>query len=278
VGDLADLGEGAASYAPTWDRSPYFFSAVPLRRLLPALSGDHVIGSVRATLVLLCFSAAAVVLALVTLLLPAWRARGGGPGSLVSGTHVALLGIGFMLTELGAMQQHALLLGHPVYSLVVVLGALLVASGLGSLASERLPARGPWRRAPAALSAVAVVLYAFGSERLVASTMGLPFGARVALSAGVLFPVGLLLGGCLPLAFRSARGAGLDGVLPWLWAVNGATSVLASFLAVLVSMEISIPACVTAAGLAYGGAAALVPRSAAPGGLAGPASRSSSTS
>jgi hypothetical protein len=58
-GELAKLGEGAVSYAPTWDRSPYFFSAVPLRRLLEAVSGDLVIGSVRATLVLLCFSAAA---------------------------------------------------------------------------------------------------------------------------------------------------------------------------------------------------------------------------
>ena len=260
VGELAGLGEGAVSYAPTWDRSPYFFSAVPLRRLPQALSGDLLIGSVRATLVLLCFSAAAAVLAVLTLLLPAWRARAGGAGSLASGTHVALLGIGFMLLELGAMQQLSLLLGHPAYSLVVVLGVLLVASGLGSLASERLPARGPWRRAPAALSGAVVLLYVLGSEGLVASSMGLPFGSRVALSVGLLFPVGLVLGSCLPMAFRSARAAGLEALLPWLWAVNGACSVLASFLAVLVSMEMSIPTCVTVAGLAYLAATTLVPR------------------
>jgi hypothetical protein len=260
VEELAALGEGAASYAPTFDRSPYFFSAVPLRRLPQALAGDLVVGSVRATLVLLVFAAAATVLAALTLLLPAWRRRAGGVGSLAAGTHVALLGIGFMLAELGAMQQLSLLLGHPAYSLVVVLGVLLVASGLGSLASERLPARGAWRRLPAALAAAAVLLYVFGSERVVASGMGRPFGARVALSAGLLFPVGLVLGGCLPMAFRSARGAGLAALLPWLWAVNGACSVLASFLAVLVSMELGIPACVTTAGLAYLAAAALVPR------------------
>jgi hypothetical protein len=176
---------------------------------------------------------------------------------------VALLGVGFMLAEIGAMQRLSLLLGHPAYSFVVVLGVLLVASGLGSLASERLPARGPWRRAPAALSAAVVLLYVLASERLVAASMGLPFGARVALSVGLLFPVGLVVGGCLPMALRSARGAGLDRVLPWLWAVNGASSVLASFLAVLVSMERGIPACVAAGGLAYLAAAALVPRTVA---------------
>jgi hypothetical protein len=260
VRELAGLGEGAVSYAPTWDRSPYFFNAVPLRRLLQALSDDLVIGSVRATLVLLCFSAAAAVLAALTLLLPAWRASSGGAGSLAAGAHVALLGIAFMLLELGAMQQLSLLLGHPAYSLVVVLGVLLVASGLGSLASERLPARGPWRRAPALLSGAVVLLYALGSEGLVASSMGLPFASRVALSVGLLFPVGLALGSCLPVAFRSARSAGLEALLPWLWAVNGACSVLASFLAVLVSMELSIPACLAAAGMAYLAATVLVPR------------------
>ncbi len=260
VGELAGLGEGAVSYAPTWDRSPYFFSAVPLRRVLQALSGDLMAGSVRATLVLLLFCGAAAVLAVLTLLLPAWRTRAGGKGSLASGTHVALLGLGFMLAEMGAMQQLSLLLGHPSYSLVVVLGVLLVASGLGSLASERLPARGSWRRAPAALSGAVVLLYVVCSEGVVASAVGLPFGSRVALSAGLLFPVGLVLGGCLPMALRSARAADLDALLPWLWAVNGASSVLASFLAVLVSMELGIPACVTAAGLAYIAATALVPR------------------
>jgi hypothetical protein len=97
----------------------------------------------------------------------------------------------------------------------------------------------------------------------VASSMGRPFGSRVALSAALLFPVGFVLGSCLPMAFRSARAAGLETALPWLWAVNGACSVLASFLAVLVSMELGIPACVTAAALAYLGAAFLVPPSVA---------------
>jgi hypothetical protein len=258
--ELAGLGEGAVSYAPSWDRSPYFFSSVPLRRLPRALSDDLLTGSVRATLVVLCFSAAAAVLAALTLLLPAWGTRVGGPGSLTAGAHVALLGTGFMLAELGAMQQLSLLLGHPSYSLVVVLGVLLVASGLGSLTTDRLPALGLWRRAPAVVSGAVVLAYALGTEGLVAGHMGLPFAGRVALSAALLFPVGFVLGGCLPMALRSARAAGLDGLLPWLWAVNGACSVLASFLAVLVSMELSIPTCVTAAGLAYLAAAALVPR------------------
>ena len=39
------------------------------------------------------------------------------------------------------MQRLSLLLGHPLYSLVVVLAGLLAATGLGALASGRLATR-----------------------------------------------------------------------------------------------------------------------------------------
>ena len=55
--------------------------------------------------------------------------------------YFACLGLGFILVELGFMQQFVLFLGHPVYALAVVLAGLLIASGLGAGLSARLDAR-----------------------------------------------------------------------------------------------------------------------------------------
>jgi hypothetical protein len=262
LAELEALEDGALSYAPTRDRSPFFFNALRLAKLRQALSLD-LIGNTRALLVLLCFFAAALALAAATILWPAWRAGGLDLDGLGAGAHVTLVGLAFMLVEMGAMLQLSLLLGHPAYSLVLVLGTLLVAGGLGSLLSERVPARGAWRVAPAVSSGALVLGYGAFAQGLVARSMGASLPARVGIAMLLLFPLGLAMGGCLPMALRSARAAGLESRLPWLWAANGAASVVATFVAVLLAMETSIPATITAGGIAYLIAAGLVPGPAA---------------
>jgi hypothetical protein len=81
----------------------------------------------------------------------------------------------------------------------------------------------------------------------------------VGLSLALLAPLGLAMGGCLPTAMRAARAAGQEAQLPWLWAINGALSVLATFLAVLLAMQTSIPATIGGGAAAYLLASLLVP-------------------
>ena len=52
--------------------------------------------------------------------------------------YFACLGLGFMLLEIGLLRRFILFLGHPIYSLAVVLFSLLVFTGFGSLLSQRL--------------------------------------------------------------------------------------------------------------------------------------------
>src|SRR6185503_2981853 len=49
----------------------------------------------------------------------------------------AAIGVGFMLVEIAQMQRLIFLLGHPTFSLSVVLFGLLISSGAGSFASGR---------------------------------------------------------------------------------------------------------------------------------------------
>jgi hypothetical protein len=57
----------------------------------------------------------------------------------VGGTiYFALIGVGFMMIEIALLQLMSVFLGHPVYALSVVLFSLILWTGFGSMASERI--------------------------------------------------------------------------------------------------------------------------------------------
>ena len=66
------------------------------------------------------------------------------------------------------------------------------------------------------------------------SRLGLSFAARVVISAVVLVPTGFLMGFPFPLGMASYS----EEHKPWLWAVNGAASVLASVFSLALSIEV----------------------------------------
>src|SRR5258708_27778096 len=49
-----------------------------------------------------------------------------------------LIGAGYILIEVGLIQKFVLFLGHPTYALAVVIFSLLISTGAGSFASQRL--------------------------------------------------------------------------------------------------------------------------------------------
>jgi hypothetical protein len=252
--DLARLRAGGLDCSPPFDRSPFFFNAIRLAELPEALGKSPIMeGNLRALVVVLAFICAAAVLAIATIRLPVAREARirRQPGLFRGAIHFSLLGAVFMLVEMGAMQRLSLLLGHPAYSLVLVLGTLLVAGSLGSLASEQVPLRAPWQRGPTALAALAVVAYAYAAEAAVPRGMAFSFLGRVGLSVLLLAPLGLVLGACLPVALRSMQAGGKEAAPPWMWAANGAASVLGTFAAVLLSMETSIVTSVCVGAAAY---------------------------
>ena len=64
---------------------------------------------------------------------------------------------------------------------------------------------------------------------------------RILVAVGLLFPLGLLMGMPFPIGMR--RASELAPTLsPWLWGINGATSVCASVLAVIIALSLGIRA------------------------------------
>ena len=127
-----------------------------------------------------------------------------------------------------------------MYGLTVVLFTLLLSAGMSSYFAERAPAasgRG-WL-----LLAIPLVLLAFGT---VSSCLTMWFQAldnpgRIAIAVLATFPMGLVMGTAFPLGMKLASERS-PSLTPWLWGINGATSVLASVIAVVIAMSAGITA------------------------------------
>ena len=81
--------------------------------------------------------------------------------------------------------------------------------------------------------------------------MGGVLWQRIAVSLALVAPCGFIMGFCFPVGMRWATKLGQEGNLPWMWALNGAASVLASFIAMVISTESSIRACVLTGAACY---------------------------
>lgn len=143
------------------------------------------------------------------------------------------LGVGFMLIEIVLAQRLVLYLGYPVLALSVILFSLLLGGGLGSLWSQTWPAdaRLPLK---AALAALAVALGAIAVQALhphiVAATLACDIRVRCAITMALLLPLGFAMGAPFPTGIRIV-GAWAKDLVPWMWGLNGVTSVVGSVAA-----------------------------------------------
>jgi hypothetical protein len=136
--------------------------------------------------------------------------------------YFASLGVGFIAVELALLQHLTLLLGHPIFTLSILLFTLLAAGGLGSRASGR------FRRAAVcqAVGALAAA-YAFALPRVVPLLLPLPLGARIAVAILLVAPLGFLMGMPFPRGLQ-ATGHGPFPLPPFYWGINGIFSVIGS--------------------------------------------------
>lgn len=265
---LAALPYNAA--APTDDRPFFFYNLRPsaLLAMLGEMGGveRNNLGVLILLLVLLLslvLTAVFVVLPLVALRRDALVERRGEKLRVL--LYFLCLGLGFILVEIGIMQRFVLFLGHPIYSLAVVLATILFASGVGSALSgpacERFGVRRFAMIAGAVLIAILAV-YAVVLGPLFQALLGLTLPARIAIAAALVMIPGLFMGCMLPSGIRTANALG-SAVVPWGWGLNGATSVVGSILAIFISMNAGFTAALLVGMAVYVVALVALPASAA---------------
>ncbi len=160
-------------------------------------------------------------------------------GVLRSAALFSMLGIGFMLIEISLIQRFVLFLGYPVLSLAVLLCSLLGGAGMGSLWSGRFaPDKTDRGIAMTSLSIVVMVFgYAFLLPIIFDQLLGLDIVIRVFASVFLLIPIGFLIGIPFPLGIRWLKARSLENHIPWMWGINGVSSVLGSVMTIVVAIN-----------------------------------------
>jgi predicted membrane-bound spermidine synthase len=143
------------------------------------------------------------------------------------------LGMGFIGIELGLIQKFSLFLGHPVYSLVVLLPSILFFSGVGSFSARKIAPEDGVARIVALV--VVLGLYSFCIRPLTTALIGSPFALKCAVAIAMSSVPAFFMGMLFPLVIASIR-ASTAALIPWVWAINSGFSVLGGTVSLFVSM------------------------------------------
>jgi spermidine synthase len=145
------------------------------------------------------------------------------------------LGLAFLLVEIALVQRAILVVGQPALALATVMGGVLLASGIGSIASSRLP----WRPSLVAAATLAA-LGAMASTTLAHALLGQPLPVRLIGVTALIGPLAFFMG--VPFARGIGALSAHAAMVPWAWAANGSASVIAGVLAVLLSLSFGLGA------------------------------------
>mgnify|MGYP001159347979 CR=1 FL=1 len=267
----AELARAAAheryDYSPPTDERPFFFNLLKPSRALDELDAEGskgvVAGNLLATGTLLLLFAISFLLVIGVIFVPLLHAglpRMPATSFALAVAYFAAIGCGFMLVQIPTMQRFSIYLGHPTYAVVVILFAMILATGFGSLVSDRLPIEREPRLlvlVPLAIATLIAVLL-LATQPVIDATIRYGLATRCAVVVALIAPLAALLGLCFPLGMRLVRRISEDAT-PWMWGVNGAAGVLAAVSAVAISMWWGIPVNLYLALLAYASLALVAP-------------------
>jgi spermidine synthase len=171
-----------------------------------------------------------------------------------------LIGAGYVLIEVGLIEKFVLFLGSPTYALAVVIFSMLISTGVGSLASERLLGTDEGRLIKA-LGGVAMLTALLGAvlSTLLNALVGLPLVLKMAVTVLLIAPLGFGLGMPFPAGLKRLAGWHAPSVR-WAWSLNAASSVLGSVTALMCSIYLGLVQTLIIGGLLYLGALAVIAR------------------
>lgn len=224
---------------PVGDDSPFFFQYTKLDSVVEFLrSGERDIRMITqgnwTWIVMLAILVETLILSALIVIVPSRRMhRSGVRVRHRAGFYFAAVGLAYALMQLAIVQKLVLFLTHPVYSMAVVIPALLVFGGAGSWLSSRVSERTARRLVLA--TPLVIAAYARGLTPLLEWLAPASVTGRAFLVVLLLLPLGLLVG--VPFASGLRMLASRQPLLgPWFFALNGAASVLGTVGAVLVAI------------------------------------------
>src|SRR5437879_5344613 len=196
--------------------------------------------------VLLIISIVAVLAFLVG---PMVLHRGAPEQHFVPLLYFVAIGLGYILVEIALIQRFVLFLGHPTYALTVVVFLMLLSSGAGSVISRKWIAAPQRVWVPLLITASALMVYVWILPQILNRLVGVPFPAKLVISALLLAPLGFAMGMPFPAGLRALARTGES--IEWAWAMNAASSVLGSVLAIVIAIQFGLNVTLVCGAAAY---------------------------
>jgi hypothetical protein len=227
---------------PSTDDRPFFFQMIYFSRAFDVIFREDIVGQTfnyYAPLVVIVLLVLSSVLVLVFYILPLLRTKLVERVPQLWGAYFILLGVGFMFVEIPLLQKGSLYLGHPTFSLSIVLFSMLTFAGCGSYWSGQISEAHLQNllRRYLVLIVLLIGISAFGSEWLIKHSIGFPMGVRVVLFVLLIGLVAFFMGMAFPSGIRLVSRQHKKSI-PWVWALNGGASVLGSVIAMALAMTI----------------------------------------
>ena len=226
---------------PSRDDHPFFFhfftwSQVPV--ILSSLGKTWLPFGGSGFLLLIFLLILVILLSLVMILIPLWFGRKylkvvKTPVRSWILFYFGLIGIGFMFLEIPLISQWGLFLDTPIQAFSLVVGVLLISSGLGSMAFSNRRFENTWLYPLIFLLGGLFVLFSNLWADLILSW---PLWVRYLAPILGLTPLGFGMGYFFPQGMSWIKKS-FPGLEPWVWAVNGSTSVIASVLTAILSLQ-----------------------------------------
>ena len=197
---------------------------------------------------------ASLVFTLLFILIPMFFAKAGKvhwPGKVPSLLYFSCLGAGFIIVELVFIQIFMKLVGYPLYTYSVVVFALLLAAGTGSVVSEKMKINPASRWLIPFIgvlisNGLLLLIYPSYFELFLQSSTVVRIFAAIAL----IFPVGFFMGMPFPLGIMTIKDQP-QGAIAWAWAMNGLFTVIGGLSSVLLSIYAGFRVTLIAAMLIY---------------------------
>ncbi len=247
----------AYNVTPVSDNAPFFFFTLKAGRLLSPKSNSSAMDwkvnlGVAVLGMLLILSLVAV---LAFLVLPLILRGGARPQATTALFYFVAVGLGYIMVEVTFIQRFVLFLGHPTYALTVVVFLMLLSSGAGSLTCTNWfpDSRRLWL--PLTLIVLALLVYVGVLPLILERLVGAAFSAKLMISGALLVPLGFAMGMPFPTGLRALAAIEHEGLggnsIEWAWAMNAASSVLGSVLAIVIAIQFGLSVTLSCGAVAY---------------------------
>ncbi len=227
---------------PATDNKPYFSQFLKwksISQLSEAFGGQSVpFFEVGYILLYLTFFQI-ILIAVILIILPLFKMGWKGKNKLRTLFYFSGLGLGYMFIEIVLIQKFTLYFGNVIYAAAAVVSLMLIASGLGSLFSQKiktLRSRLTWILF---FIAGSLILYTLILTPLLKATIIFSLPVKIIFAALLTAPAAFFMGMPFPLGLRLlASNAESAGETAWAWGINGVFSVTGAVLATIIALEL----------------------------------------